>query len=253
MKTYVISLSHAEERRDHIQAEFGKQGIEFKFFDAVTPAAIAKYSHKLSMPIINNQRLTDGEKACFLSHAALWQQMINENLDYMAIFEDDVFLGDDAARFIKDDWLDFEFDIIKLETWHELVHVGKSIHHYGERTLNPLKSTHVGAAGYILSRSGAQQLLQFIKSIDEYECYAIDHVMFGAYLSMGTVLQLCPALCQQPDSQAKNLASQLEQDRKNHKSVYHAKESFPTKLNKTAKRFYRSFGKRFFYITVPFH
>ena len=66
--------------------------------------------------------------------------MIDENLDYMAIFEDDVYLGNDAACFIKNDWLYFEFDIIKLETQHELVHIGKSIHHHGNRTLNPLKA-----------------------------------------------------------------------------------------------------------------
>ncbi|WP_192831313.1 glycosyltransferase family 25 protein, partial [Moraxella canis] len=30
MKNYVISLTTAKERRDHIQAEFGKQGIEFE-------------------------------------------------------------------------------------------------------------------------------------------------------------------------------------------------------------------------------
>ena len=71
--------------------------------------------------------------------------------------------------------------------------------------------------------------------------------MFGAYLSKGKVLQLCPALCQQSDSQIKNLESQLEQDRKNHQYIYHANESLYTKLNKIVKRFYRSFGKRFLY------
>lgn len=252
IQNFVISVKTATKRREHIMCEFGKQGIAFEFFDAVTPTDISKYAQKLSIPIINNQRLTDGEKACFLSHVALWQQMIDENLDYMAIFEDDVYLGNDAACFIKNDWLYFEFDIIKLETQHELVHIGKSIHHHGNRTLNPLKSTHVGTAGYIISQSGAKRLLEFIKSIDEYEYYAIDHVMFGAYLSKGKVLQLCPALCQQSDSQIKNLESQLEQDRKNYQYIYHANESLYTKLNKIVKRFYRSFGKRFFYITVAF-
>ena len=72
IQNFVISVKTATKRREHIMCEFGKQGIAFEFFDAVTPTDISKYAQKLSIPIINNQRLTDGEKACFLSHVALW-------------------------------------------------------------------------------------------------------------------------------------------------------------------------------------
>ena len=66
--------------------------------------------------------------------------MIDENLDYMAILRTMSIWGMMQLVFIKNDWLYFEFDIIKLETQHELVHIGKSIHHHGNRTLNPLKA-----------------------------------------------------------------------------------------------------------------
>lgn len=116
MKSYVISLRTAHDRREHIKAEFGKQSIHFEFFDAVTPDDIERISTQLNIPLANNQRLSLGEKACFLSHVCLWQKMIDDDLEHIAIFEDDVYLGENATVFLKDDWLNFPFDIIKLET-----------------------------------------------------------------------------------------------------------------------------------------
>lgn len=251
MKNYVISLTTATNRREHIKTEFGKQNIHFEFFDAVTPNDIEHISTQLNIPLVNNQRLSLGEKACFLSHVCLWQKMIDDDLEYVAIFEDDVYLGENAIAFLKDDWLSFPFDIIKLETWHELVHLSKpAIYHQG-RTLHPLKSTHVGACGYVLHRLGATKLLDFIRQLDEQERYAIDHVLFGAFLTQGTVYQLNPALCKQPDSDT-HLVSQLEQERKNNTFIYQPNDTLSTKIHKFFKRLYRSFGKRFFYMKVPF-
>ena len=251
MKNYVISLAIAHDRREHIKAEFGKQDIEFEFFNAVTPNDIERISTQLNIPLAKNQRLSFGEKACFLSHVCLWQKMIDDDLEYIAIFEDDVYLGENSVAFLQDDWLNFPFDIIKLEIWHELVHLGKPIIHHHNRALHPLKSTHVGACGYILHRAGATKLLDFIRQLDEQERYAIDHVLFGAFLAQGTVYQLNPALCKQPDSDT-YLVSQLEQERKNNTFIYQPNDNLSTKICKFFKRLYRSFGKRFFYVKVPF-
>ena len=35
---YVISLSSASQRREHIIKEFGKHHIPFEFYDAITPS-----------------------------------------------------------------------------------------------------------------------------------------------------------------------------------------------------------------------
>lgn len=50
------------------------------------------------------------ELACFMSHTNIWQKMIDESRAYLAVFEDDVYLGEDAEillnnmEWIKPDW-----------------------------------------------------------------------------------------------------------------------------------------------------
>lgn len=255
MKNYVISLMSATDRREHIKAEFGKQHIDFEFFDAITPDLIKSTCQKLGIDLTQNQRLSDGEKACFLSHVSLWQKMIDENMDYLAIFEDDVCLGENANLFLNhDDWTqNIKADIIKLETWQELVHLcphSIDIHH---RQFKQLKSTHVGAAAYIISQYSAQKTIDYLKSLPNDYLYAIDHVIFGALLNSLTVYQMCPALAIQADRQNQNyLISQLEQERKNNTFIYQPQDGFLVRAKKLYQRLHRSIGKRTFYQTVPF-
>ncbi|MDO4895945.1 MAG: glycosyltransferase family 25 protein [Moraxella sp.] len=255
MKNYVISLTTATERREHIKAEFDKQSIDFEFFNAVTPDLIKSTCQKLGIDLTQNQRLSDGEKACFLSHVSLWQKMIDEHIDYLAVFEDDIYLGKNADLFLNhDDWLKgIKADIIKLETWQELVHLHQhsiGIHH---RQLKQLKSTHVGAAAYIISQHSAKQAIDYLKSLPNDYLYAIDHLIFGALLDSLTVYQMYPALAIQADRQSPNhLISQLEQERKNNTFIYQTQDSFLVRAKKLYQRLHRSIGKRTFYKTVPF-
>ena len=78
MKKFVISLSTATERREHIFREFSKKSINFDFFDALTPEPAAIFAKELNLKI-NEQSLTKGEVACFMSHVFLWKKMITEN------------------------------------------------------------------------------------------------------------------------------------------------------------------------------
>lgn len=249
----VISLNTATERRQHCTQEFGKQRIEFTFFDAITPDLIGSTCQKLGIDLINNQRLSQGEKACFLSHLSLWQKMIDENLDYLAIFEDDVCLGEHADLFLTLDWLkNFDCDIIKLETWQELVHLKNTPFCIHERTLYQLKSTHVGACGYIISQHGAKYAIDYTKSLPSDYIFAIDHVIFGALLDKLTIYQVSPALCIQADRHSHQLASQLEHQRQNNSMAYKASDGFIGQCKKLIKRLIRSIGKRTFYKKVRF-
>lgn len=260
MKNIVISLKNATDRREHIINEFGKQGIDFEFFDAITPDLLDETYQKLNLNLKENQRLSNGEKGCFLSHVYLWQKMIDEDIEYLAIFEDDVYLGENADLFLMNiDWLkDIDFDIIKLETWQELVHLSKhsititQLNNQPIRSLHQLKSTHVGTAGYIICRNAIPKIIKYIKTLRNEEIYALDHVMFGGLLSQLTIYQLSPALVVQAECHNQQLTSQLEEQRKNNTFVYIPNEGFIKKIMKFFKRLTRSIGKRTFYKKVPF-
>ena len=201
MKNIVISLTTAHHRRTHITSEFGKQGIDFEFFDAVTPTQIAALTDKHNLAL-DGAFLTDGEKACLLSHVCLWQKVIDDELDHLAVFEDDVYLGQNAHLFFNDgEWLKNDrLDFVKTETFlqeRKLRCDGVTL--MDNRHAHPLREAHLGTAGYIISRNTAQVLLTYIKSLQAHDMLAIDHIMFEQFLDRGTlpIYQITPALVAQ--------------------------------------------------------
>ena len=49
MKSVVISLQSAAARREHIEKEFGKQKVDFDFFDALTPDLAKPLAAKMQL------------------------------------------------------------------------------------------------------------------------------------------------------------------------------------------------------------
>lgn len=212
---YVISLSSAKERRKHISEEFGRQSIGFKFFDAIEPYQLADCESKYGISL-KDSGLTSGEKACFFSHIELWNKAIENNLSFIAIFEDDIFLGKNAQLFLNNyDWIPQNYDILKLEMFYHFVLMDfNKFPLLNKRYLRTLKKRHLGTAGYILSLEGAKSYLSFIKNHPIKN--PLDHIMFEDYLDQGElkVSQMVPAICVQADRVGSDkFKSQLEKER----------------------------------------
>lgn len=253
MKNFVISLKSADARRAHITQEFGKQGIAFEFFDAVTPAHIYELSEKFSIDLSKNQRLSDGEKACFMSHLYIWQKCLDEDLDYIAVFEDDICLGKNADLFLNTNWLKaINFDIIKLETFFEKVHIKHKSSHY-DRKLERLCSPHMGAGAYIITQSAIKKVINQIQKTPIHNLMAIDHILFEIGINHLSIYQLNPAIClQQMFTNHNLLPSQLEQSRQNNIKNSRFDDNITHKLSRLKWRLKRSIGKRTFYKIVEF-
>lgn len=197
MKNCVISLPSAADRRQHIAEQFGREQVAFEFFDAITPDQAFIRAEQLGL-VCDPQGLTQGEFACLISHVCLWQQMIQQDLPYIAIFEDDIHLGQAARQYLIDtSWIDKTMNIIKLEFFSKRVLMkGQPISTMDEkRQLQQLLGANYGCAGYILSRAGAQSLLDFLSRYPSL--IPIDHIVFRDYSRLGEypVYQLNPALC----------------------------------------------------------
>lgn len=256
MKNRVISLKNATDRRTHITQEFSKQGISFEFFNAITPETLEKTAQTLAINIMDNDLLSMGEKACFLSHVSLWQLMLDENLPYMAIFEDDVYLGENAQLFLQEtDWLPKKTDelLIKLEAFDKNRRFNHSALFIKDgRHLVHLNEEHLGAAGYLLSYKMAEKLLMLVRH--ETALSPVDNLIFGHYPFIKNsypIYQLNPAICIQSDRQSifleqnKNevFNSQLLDERIQHRE----KQGFD--LNKKKKGFLYKIARE---ITRPF-
>ncbi len=240
-KNVVISISTANKRRNHIIEQFGQKQILFEFFDAFTPSEqfdIHLLNHLPNIKITS--KLTAGEKGCLLSHFMLWKKCVDDNLDYISIFEDDILLGENAEQFLaNDEWLKVRFNfqeifVLRLETFLMPVQLEKQqqILPFQERNIDILKSKHFGTAGYIISNGAAKYLINLFEKLAVEEIKAIDEIMFNEQVNVGLyqVYQLNPAICVQElqlNQEESLLVSDLEQERKNRPKI---------KKNKTLKQ-----------------
>ncbi|HEZ6590343.1 TPA: glycosyltransferase family 25 protein [Neisseria meningitidis] len=207
MQNHVISLASAAERRAHIAATFGARGIPFQFFDALMPSEALEQAMAELVPGLSAHPYLSGvEKACFMSHAVLWKQALDEGLPYIAVFEDDVLLGEGAEQFLAEDtWLEERFDkdsafIVRLETMFMHVLTSPSgVADYCGRAFPLLESEHWGTAGYIISKKTMRFFLQHFAMLQPEQIKPIDLMMFSDFFDKEGVLvyQVSPALCAQ--------------------------------------------------------
>ncbi|HGG8400735.1 TPA: glycosyltransferase family 25 protein [Neisseria meningitidis] len=229
MQNHVISLASAAERRAHIADTFGRHGIPFQFFDALMPSERLEQAMAELVPGLSAHPYLSGvEKACFMSHTVLWKQALDESLPYIAVFEDDVLLGEGAEKFLAEDtWLEERFDkdsafIVRLETMFAKVIVRPDkVLNYENRSFPLLESEHWGTAGYIISREAMRFFLERFAVLPAEWIKAVDWMMFTYFFDKEgmPVYQVNPALCTQELHYAKFLSknsmlgSDLEKDR----------------------------------------
>lgn len=218
---YVISLKDADERRLHISNEFEKHNLNFKFFDAITVKEVDAYAKKFDIKFDDNM-LTQVEKACFLSHIVICENFLKSNLEYIAVFEDDVILGIHSNHFLADfSWTPSNIDFIKIEKFEKNAFMSLKTINIGYcRFLRLLKGKHLGAAGYILSRNAAQIILNSVygKFINK----PIDVIIFEDKILSKEykIYQMVPSLVIQAGRLSKGaLPSQLQGERCTRKIV----------------------------------
>lgn len=104
---YIVSLKQDIEKREAISKILQDYELEFSFIDAI-------YGKELSEDTINSIRSksvgslidrgfapTHGEIGCTLSHLKVYQNILDNNLDWACILEDDVILDERFNIFIR--------------------------------------------------------------------------------------------------------------------------------------------------------
>lgn len=200
IKNFIISLSTAQERREHVTKEFERQQVEFEFFNAITPSTMDFTCAELGIGKYQST-LHPNEISCLLSHMMVWKKAVDEHLDYVAIFEDDIYLGESANEFLGNTaWIPKEHSLVKLEMFYKKIGIvinNKNISAPNHRKLLLLNEPHMGCAGYLISREVAQELLAF--TINSQVLIPVDHIVFREYPKINElkIYQLSPALCVQ--------------------------------------------------------
>lgn len=277
LKNFVISMTSAEQRREHIRHEFGKHHIPFEFFDAITPnETLTQLISLLAPKLAEQEHLSGGEKACFMSHVLLWHKCIEDNLPYIAIYEDDVVLGSDASFFFNtDSWIktlfpsDDVFFILRPETYlmkvggkpYKIIPISSTQQNHCSTLpayeLNKLTSKHYGTACYIISNASAKFLLNLLQTLPSNAFNPVDHILFRNYLSLQElpVYQFNPAIAIQEDVLYKDtsqLASDIKKDRNIVRHTKKEKLSISKKLIREINKIPEALRKAFRYKIIEF-
>ena len=179
-KIFLINLDGASKRFDEIRRQLDFMGVHFERVSAVDGNLLSQdkidccYSKEL-----NRQKyfvpLTRGEIGCYLSHISIFKKLLDENLDYAIVLEDDLVFKPGFARIpsvvesIKVKW-----DYIKLiapgkkKQINSRIGLGIDSGNGSDFELVTWRKVPIGTAAYVVSRDGAKK---FIGSLPEkIEC-----------------------------------------------------------------------------------
>ena len=131
----------------------------------MTPDHIEDVAKKFNITLdrSTNAKLCDGEIGCALSHIALWELAVENDLDYINIFEDDIHLGENAKELLEVDYLSDDIDVLKLEANGKMVFRTPKAVKY-DRKVYPITFKQSGTAGYTVTAKGAKYLLEQVKN-----------------------------------------------------------------------------------------
>lgn len=162
---FYINLARDTERRERLQAQLSRQGLQGTRFEAVWWADLSAAEQQQLYSAELNQRqyhlpLVNGEKGCYASHLRLWQQLLASGAPAMVVLEDDVALKDGFAALLEaisqrpQPW-----DMVKLigrehDTFRAHTPLAPGVEWVDYQRLPSL------TAGYVISREGAQKLCQ---------------------------------------------------------------------------------------------
>lgn len=122
MKAFVLNLKRRPDRRAYMEAQLRELGLEAEFVEAIDgydlPASLsALYDEALAVRR-NGKALAPGELGCALSHRAVYERMINEDIPLALVLEDDVALSRYLVAALSDarlcsstdwDWLQIDY------------------------------------------------------------------------------------------------------------------------------------------------
>ncbi len=160
-------MANNTERFTSVSGQLAQQKLEACRIDAVIGSKVPSEDLRCLYDAKKNKAkyhrdLSPGEIGCYLSHRKIWQKMIDENIPYACILEDDVVLQDNVniainlANNLKG------WDIIKLgNNRSDDIYQTKLIDN--EHSLISYYRVPNCTHGYLISLAGAKKMLQRTK------------------------------------------------------------------------------------------
>jgi glycosyl transferase family 25 len=164
-KIFVINLDSSVNRLNSMQAQCDRLGLKFERVSAVRGSELSEDDKSKVYSLEQNLKkydkvLNDGEIGCYLSHIKCWKKLIEEELDYALVLEDDGILTDELPLFITKLAKSFEhWDYILLSHGSKVKPVIESLNMGDGLWLQKTLKLNSTTTGQFISFQGAQKLV----------------------------------------------------------------------------------------------
>lgn len=167
---YIVSLSDAVERREHIVRQISKfPHLRWNFFDAIRIKSRSEYPddyNVASRRFLFGDDLRPGEVGCFLSHRELWRRCAESSESAWCILEDDIIINDNFEQCIK--FLmqhSHEWDVVRLMQLLERKRSRTHITLNEQYILRAYDRQPSGTQGYLIKSIAARKLAEHAADI----------------------------------------------------------------------------------------
>ncbi|MBS0848442.1 glycosyltransferase family 25 protein [Citrobacter sp. JGM124] len=160
MKVFVINLARDVNKRLWIEKECARQDLDFEIYSAVDGGGLSEAFLNENVFDYGKNFMTNGEIGCALSHINLYKKIIDDDLKYALIIEDDAVLDDGLKELL----LSFEKEnknegIFLLTGGFEYIE-NKKID-IGSFEFFPVNTASM-TTGYIITIGAAKKMLDFL-------------------------------------------------------------------------------------------
>ena len=161
---YVINMSSSSDRFNYISQQLEQQNLSFKRIPGVDVKERQdlknKYYSKVRNKLDYHTPLTDGEIGCYIAHRNAWKAILDDDIDYGLVLEDDAYLKENLKLILdnlhntKSDW-----DILKLADLSTSPRKGTNIEKFQKFDIQSYYKPPTLCIAEVITRKGAKILL----------------------------------------------------------------------------------------------
>jgi procollagen-lysine,2-oxoglutarate 5-dioxygenase len=167
---FIVHLEHEVDKRKQLEEQLQREQLTYEFVRAVDGQNGDLELHSFSVlpqwtEPFTRKPMTKGEIGCALSHHSLWKRIVDEQLAYTLILEDDAVLCPSFAESLKAQ--------LASAPEYDILYVGRRpLREEDDTPFHPVKYSY-GTHAYMLSYQGAKKLmdggfLNHLIPVDEY-------------------------------------------------------------------------------------
>jgi glycosyl transferase family 25 len=219
---FVINLDRRPDRLEFMARQLDAMGLNWQRVAAYDMQTVDD-DHLAREVALEGHRVAmgRGSQCCALTNFDIYRRMLDEDLPAALILQDDVELSPDIAKFTTSlDWLPHGIELVQFEKYgrkqsRRLAGPALGTLPVTGRSLHRLYSRTAGAACYLLTRRGAERILNEKPVLD----MPIDHFLFSPNVSpvfnrLGVAI-VRPALARQnEDDLGSDLVAERQKRRK---------------------------------------